>query len=219
MPPRSLRYLLITDGSSDSCLKHPIEWLLREHGWDSVEGEWADLRVLPESATTLAERVRIALDYYSGDLILVHHDAEAESPDTRVREITAAVAALGYPIACVCVVPVRMTEAWLLHDKSAICVAAGKPKGGRDLELPPLKQLEKLADPKAVLRDALLSASEATGHRRRRKLRDFGVMRHRVAERIGSYAPLRALDGFARLEADLCATLEALGHEAQSNQS
>jgi len=213
MLARPIRYLLITDGSSDSCLRHPIEWLLRAHGRDSVEGEWADLRALPESATTLAERVRVALDYYSAELIFVHRDAEARSPDDRVGEIKAAVAALGYKLSFVCVVPVRMTEAWLLHDKSAICKAAGKPKGGHLLELPAIKQLEKLPDPKAVLRDALLSASEATGRRRRQKLRDFGVMRHRVAELIGDYGPLRALDGFARLEADLCATLEGLDHE------
>lgn len=215
MPTRPLRYLLITDGSSDSCLKYPIEWLLRSHGCGFVEGEWADLRALPESATTLPERVRVALAYYSAELIFVHRDAEGQSIDDRVTEIRTAVAALGDSIPYVCVVPVRMTEAWLLHDKLAICVAAGKPKGGRDLELPPIKQLERLADPKTVLRDALLTASEATGHRRRRKLRDFGVMRHRVAELIDDYGPLRALDGFARLEADLGGTLEGLGREAR----
>ncbi len=210
MAPRSIRYLLIADGSSDACLTRPIEWLLRAQGCEAFEGEWADLRTLPEPPSLLTDRLRIALDYYAGELIFVHRDAEHQSVEDRVAEISAAIAGLGRPLTHVCIVPVRMTEAWLLHDERAIRVAAGKPNGKQALGLPSLKQLEGLADPKAALRDALLTASEASGRKLKQTRRDFGRMRHRVAELIDDYAPLRALPAFARFEQDLQTVLGEL---------
>jgi len=113
-----------------------------------------------------------------------------------------------YSAKIVFIVPVRMTEAWILHDEGAIRAAAGKPLGGVSLELPSLRRVEEVADPKMVLRDALLAASEAKERRRRRKLRDFGRMRHRVAELIEDYEPLRGLDAFRRLELELRRVLD-----------
>lgn len=211
MRPRPLRYLLITDGSSDACLLHPIDWLLRACDWHECVGEWADLRALPESTRTLGDRLRFALAYYSSDVVFVHRDAEGERPEMRIAEIATAIAQLGGSLTHVCVVPVRMSEAWLLHDEAAIRRTAGKPNGKQQLDLPGLSRIETLADPKSVLRDALLVASGATGRRRKQKLRDFGIMRHRVAELIEDYSPLRALSAFGRLEYDLRSILLQLG--------
>lgn len=129
----------------------------------------------------------------------------------RIAEIATAIAQLGGSLTHVCVVPVRMSEAWLLHDEAAIRRTAGKPNGKQQLDLPGLSRIETLADPKSVLRDALLVASGATGRRRKQKLRDFGIMRHRVAELIEDYSPLRALSAFGRLEYDLRSILLQLG--------
>jgi hypothetical protein len=185
--------------------------LLRSLGSPHIEGEWADLRVLSKPAPTLIDRVRLALDHYPADLIFIHRDAEKQPREGRVAEITAAVAALGRPIVHVCIIPVRMTEAWLLHDEAAIRRAAGNPNGTCALEIPAVKRLDALADPKSVLKQALLTASEATGRLRKRKARDFGVMRHRVAELIDDYAPLRSLPAFQALEADLGHVLDPHG--------
>jgi hypothetical protein len=78
------------------------------------------------------------------------------------------------------------------------------------LAIPAVKRLEQLADPKSVLRQALLDASEASGERLRKKRKEFGVMRHRVAELITDYAPLRVLEAFSRFEHDLKQVLERL---------
>ena len=211
MTPRPLRYVLVTDGSSDACLVHPIDWLLRSFGWYEIEGRWADLRALAELGTSLSARIGLALEYYPADLIFIHRDAEREPLDRRIEEIEAALESIAHTCEHVCVVPVRMTEAWLLHDADAIRAASGNPNGRAPLELPALKHLEDRADPKEILKTALLTASEARGRVRKQKVRDFGRMRHRVAELIEDYGPLRALPAFSRLEDDLEVTLEALG--------
>lgn len=207
---KSLRYVLVTDGSSDACLLSPIEWLLRELGWRNVEGRWADLRDVPGIGSGLAERLRVALAIDAADLVFVHRDAEAEGLVKRTQEIEVAVRAAGCSVPHVCVVPVRMTEAWLLHDEVAIRVASGKPNGRSKLPVPPVRRLEELSDPKSVLLDALLVASESHGGRLKSKRKGLGRMRLRVAELITDYAPLRVLEAFSRFEHDLGQALERL---------
>lgn len=210
MRPRLLRYTLIADGSSDACLRFPIEWLMRTMGWYEIEGQWADLRVVPDLGRKVAARLRAAMEHYPAELYLVHRDAEAGPAQHRLDEIRDAVSSLSVAMRHVRVVPVRMTEAWLLHDEVAIRVASGRPRGSMSLHLPPVSRVEGLSNPKSVLRQALLDASGATGRLRKKKLRDFGVMRFRVAELIRDYGPLRQLSAFSRFEEELRAALESL---------
>gem|GEM_PF-6026809 len=44
-----LDFTLLTDGSSDDVLIHPITWILRQHFRFAVNGTWADLRRLRKS--------------------------------------------------------------------------------------------------------------------------------------------------------------------------
>jgi hypothetical protein len=104
-----------------------------------------------------------------------------------------------------------MTEAWLLFDGDAIRSAAGNPLGSVCLELPPLRRIEGLPDPKAQLHDLLLAAAEVTGRRRKRFRRDLAVTVHRVAELVGDFAPLRQLPAFARFERDCREACRQLG--------
>lgn len=212
--PRPLRYVLITDGSSDACLLHPINWLLNELGWDQCEGIWADLRHIPGSGTTLDKRVELALEYHPAELLIVHRDAEKMSIAQRSEEIQAAIAKQQRPVTHVCIIPVRMTEAWLLHDEASIRRAAGKPRGKSKLDIPSPKQFETLPDPKHTLLTALLSASEASGRRLKQKRRDFGRMRMRVAELIDDYTPLRGLPAFQQFELELSTVLTELGAQS-----
>ena len=217
MAPPPFRYSLITDGSSDACLVHPINWLLRELGCDQFEGQWADTRALGAAGKSLVDRIRIAHEFYPAQLFIVHRDAEAQPLGERIAEIEAAVGEISPSLDHVSVVPVRMTEAWLLHDEAAIRRAAGMPRGKARLELPAkVKQAERLADPKQTLKVALLAASEATGRARKQKQRDFGQMRARVAELIDDYSPLRQLSAFERFEQDFRAALHMLGSSRRS---
>lgn len=211
---KSLRYTLVTDGSSDAALLPILTWLLRERGVSlAIQPEWADLRRLRYARErTLAKRIWLSLDLYPSDLLFVHRDAEKAPREQRVSEIETAIAAVSadHPVPpAVCVVPIRMQEAWLLFDEIAIRHAAGNRHGQAPLDLPPLQGVEELPDPKQVLYDCLKQASGFTG----RRLRSFPVRQHvrRVSEFIDDFAPLRILSAFSVLESDVAAIVEGQG--------
>jgi hypothetical protein len=182
-------------------LHHVLLWLLRQHDPDNAwEAQWADLSRVRPPPHSLGDRLREAVDRYPCDVLFVHRDQEAAPLESRRAEIAAATRSLS-SVEIVPIVPVRMTEAWFLFDEAAIRKAAGNPSGRVMLDLPPLASMETRADPKQMLIDLLEVASEQTG-RRLAKLRP-GHLRHRVAELIDDFAPLRALSAFGRLEQDV----------------
>jgi hypothetical protein len=130
--------------------------------------------------------------------------------ESHLEEIRTAFESAGGCPPHVALVPIRMTEAWLLHDLQAIRTAADDPNGTRALRVPPLARLERLPNPKKVLRDALLAATEASGRRLQEQAKRFPVRRLRVAELIEDYAPLRNLSAFQAFEKDLDRALEQL---------
>ena len=207
--PGPLRYTLLTDGRSDQVLMYPIEWLLRIHApARTTDGNWADLAVLPVPPKGLPQRCICAVRLYPCELLLVHRDAENVPAEQRKAEIDQAVADSGLTgTPYICLVPVRMTEAWFLFDAEAIRFAAGKPRGSGDLGLPPLHRLEHV-DAKPVLHSALRAASGKAG----RGLGKFAAANavHRLAESLVDYSLLRQLDSFRRFEADLRAALACL---------
>ena len=79
------------------------------------------------------DRVQPACDFYPCDVLFIHRDADKEPHTVREKEIRNAVAeALPNELApsAVCVIPVRMMEAWLLFDEPALRKAADNPKEG-----------------------------------------------------------------------------------------
>jgi len=101
------------------------------------------------------------------------------------------------------IVPVRMTEAWLLHDEAAIRSAAGNPNGTVPLDLPRGSRAEQEIDPKARLHEAILAASGLAGRRRARLKSRVRDRSRRVADLIENYEPLRRLRAFQAFEEDL----------------
>lgn len=195
-----LRFTLVADGTSDRALVPVLEWLLHTTlPGCAIQSEWADFRRLPQPPSGLAERIAMAVDLFPCDLLFVHRDAETATRRKRVAEIQEARAGIEVP--AVCVVPVRMTEAWLLFDEAAIRRASGNPNGTIPLKLPPLKTIEQLADPKDALHGLLRQACELTG----RRLKDFSVTSAavRVASIIENFTLLRRLSAFRELEEEL----------------
>lgn len=114
-------------------------------------------------------------------------DAERESRAVRQGEIETAVSAsLNTVSYWIPVIPVRMTEAWLLIDERAIRQAADNPNGSVPLNLPSVSRLERFPDPKALLNELLIEASEKTGRRRAkfRRISELAWRRGRVADLI-----------------------------------
>ena len=195
-----VRYTLLTDGSSDTALVPILSWALKRHVDRPVQETWADLRYLPRPPEKLADRIRVSLDLYPCDLLFIHRDAERESLQKRIDEIRQGLEEAGQwkVTPAVCVIPVRMTEAWLLIDERAVRRAAGNPHGREVLDLPSIGKLEHMPDPKSVLYDCLRKASGLSGSR----LKRFRVTEsaQRVSSFIEDFTPLRSLSAFACLE-------------------
>ena len=125
---KELRYTLVADGPSDQALIPILDWLLRETGKLSLShGRYADFARI-RKPSSLADRMRQAVKLYPCDLLFVHRDSEKQAPELRYREIQQAAqeafnTAPTFP--CLCVVPIRMQEAWLLMDESVVRKARG----------------------------------------------------------------------------------------------
>jgi hypothetical protein len=170
-----------------------------------MHSQWVDLRRFPKPPRRLTDKIRFALDWFPCDLLCVHRDAETVGLQKRRLEIEQAVSAVsvdrGLVPPAVCVVPVRMMEAWFVFDESALREAAGNPNGRQPLALPAMKRVEDIADPKECLHDLLTVASGLQGRRRRSFNVEASV--HRLAEIIDDFSPLRPLPAFQSLEDDV----------------
>jgi hypothetical protein len=198
-------YTLISDGPSDRALLPILNWILRKKGGvRRIQAEWADLRRLPNPPRKLHDRILIAIELFPCDLLFVHRDAERQEPKRRYDEIRNAIkkaASKGFQTPAVCVVPIQMTEAWLLFDETAIRLAAGNPNGKSPMNLPDLFTIEQNPDPKNFLFKILREASGLTG----RRLKKFNVAesRIRIAELVLDFTPLENLSAFQGLENDI----------------
>lgn len=201
---RHIQFTLFAEGPTDRALLPILDWAIREtHKPDTVGREFLPKSELKEQST-MAERLLTAVEIFPCDLLFVHRDSDKQKPALRYDEIGSAIAELaakGFAVPHVCVVPIRMTEAWLLLDEPAIRRAAANPNGTQPLQIPKVKQLETIPDPKARLHEALRDASGK--HGRRRSSFDVQEAAALVPEFIASFVTLRQLSAFARLEADL----------------
>lgn len=186
---RRLRITLAADGRSDRCLMHPIRWAITEQmasqGIDEFELDPAFAAV---PSTPLRDRIARAVEDYPCDLLLVHRDAEGEPAQHRYDEIAKAFTQTAGAARNLGVVPIRMSEAWLLIDEAAIRLAVGNPQGHATLHLPPVQKLEAVSNPKALLNDALKAAAEVHGRRLARLKRDLPSTVQRVAELIEDFS-------------------------------
>ena len=198
-----LRFTLLTEGSSDRALIGVLGWLLHQHlpAKVAVQPTWADLSRDPQRPHGLAQRIARAVALYPCDLLFVHRDADRAPRQKRIDEISRALPANGRTAPSICVVPVRMTEAWLLFNESAIRQAAGNPNGAEPLNLPLWQTVESMPSPKAWLHDAIRRASGRSA-RRLRSL-SIGAAVKRIADLTIDFSPLRCLPAFQAVEADI----------------
>ena len=199
-----MTYTLVADGSSDRVLLSILTWSLKEQGVASVVPQLADSNRVPRQGHP--ERLRTALELYPCDVLLIHRDAETQAPELRREEIAADL--LGMRVRHIPVVPVRMTEAWLLADENAIRSAAGNPNGTENLNLPDIRRLEDLPHPKKVLRDALTAASGLNARRRARLPVHQRVQL--IPNYIDDYSRLNVLRAFRTLQQDIRALIQDL---------
>lgn len=194
-------YVLVGDGGADRALIPIITWAIRR---TSPKAVIPSPTFIVRAARSVDEVLTHVGKAYSPSLIFVHRDAEKMSYEDRRKEI---------PVRdrVVPVVPVRMTEAWLLIDEAAIRMASNNPRGTAALEMPNPAKLESLPDPKRVAHGLLTTAS-GLGARRRRSFRVERAVQ-RLSELIDDFSPLLGLPAFNAFCAELRGALTAL-HEA-----
>lgn len=196
-----LTYSLLSDGSSDRALIPIINWLLRQHLPTSILSEqWVDPARLGISARELVRRIKAAVRDYPCDLLFIHRDSENSTWEQRAQEILSAVEASRVKIA-VPIVPVRMTEAWLISCEPELRIAAGNAAGTMPLKIPDSKKLEGILDPKETLFDLLKTASGLSPNRLK-KFRPHQLI-HRLADLIEDFSYLRQISAFQRFEQDV----------------
>ena len=198
-------YTLVADGTSDRVLLPILTWSLKQQMVTPVESNWVDSSRIP-TARNAEERMRNVLDLYPCDVLFFHRDAEVQPADLRREQIPNFVGQIS--VRHIPVVPVRMTEAWLLADEIAIRKAAGNPNGEQKLNLPDVRRLEDLPDPKKVLHEALIKASGLNARRRARIPVHQRV--HLIPNYLDDYSRLNVLPAFQRLQQDIRAMIRNL---------
>lgn len=196
--------LFVAEGSSDEPLANLVELLFRDRGVD-LRLTSPPFEQLPKVAKDVKSRVTagIKLMEHQVELVVVHRDADNVGSAVRRNEIEAAIRQIDAEVCCCPIVPVKMTEAWLLLDEANIRQVAGNPRGREPLKLPKLHEVERVADPKDLLKQALLAASGATGRRRERDVKRFNQQRRQLLERLDRSGPIIGLPGWQQLLADI----------------
>ena len=200
---------LVADGTSDVALLPILQWLWEQHfPEDLVDFQFADLSPVAASlpSKSIRDRLPVALDLYPCEILFIHRDAEKEPPANRYKEIMEAISTLPKhipPPKHLCVVPVRMSEAWMLSSEAAIRKAADNPNGKTPLALPHPSKIEQMPDPKETLYQLLTIAKSLPAQRRR----SFNPAKAAllVTGHMLDFSALRKLPSFQRLETDLLA--------------
>ncbi len=205
---------LVADGSSDCLLKPILEWLLSQHlpPGAVINIQVPDWGRFPGPVRTLPAKLLAAKEFFTADVYFIHRDAEKDATwQKRGAEIDQAVQRALPAAQYVRVVPVQMTETWLLHNEAAIRETAENPSGREPVRLPAVKRLESWPEAKLYLLSVLREASGLTG----RRLRKFEANERRRLHRLADlqqekgFAVLRALPAFQALEKEICALLAA----------
>jgi hypothetical protein len=188
---RQLTWAVIVDGGTDSVLVPIIRWAI--HRLDP------EVEILEPEFRRRSGGVAEFFETYksSAMLIFVHRDAENLTLDARMSEFDS----VSRPDV-VAVVPVRMSEAWILFDGSAIAKAAGSPSV--HVPVPELSEIEGIAEPKDHLERLLFEAAGSpTGRRGKVFKRSLVARRVSVAGHIGDFSPLEGLSAFQRFQSAL----------------
>ncbi len=201
--------LFVAEGPSDLPLAGIVQDLFLERGI-SVRLSQPDYSLIAEKVKKdITSRLLVGtrLMRSTPDLIVVHRDSDNVGVDKRREEIAQGAQCSGVESHVLPVIPVRMTEAWLLLDESAIREVAGNPRGKMDLDLPKPHEVESRSDPKKILADILLMAADVTGRRRKDFERRFSNHRRQLLERLDPDGPIVRLRSWQALIADIDATV------------
>lgn len=189
---RQITFCVVADGGTDRLLVPIIQWAI--HRLDP------NVEILePEFRKRSGPVAQFLAQYNPGThLIFVHRDAENRSLDERLEEFSTVTPSKNI----VPVIPIRMSEAWILFDSRAIARAADRPSYA--VTVPKISELEGIADAKNHLERLLLEAAGSpTGRRLKNFKRSIVDRRVSVASLISDFEPLESLYAFGQFQQSL----------------
>ena len=221
MSIRALALAFYGEGATDkrflpTLIQRTVQAILAEHQRTDIDISNLDvlnddLHRITKQDERILEAARRAVNYH---ILLVHADADYPNRDRalaeriqpgfdRVRGEQAGVCAHLIPV-----IPVRMTEAWMLADPAGLRTVMGIAKPIHELGLPQnARQVELVLDPKARL-DAILQGAHGT-QKRRHRIR-LETLYLPLAQQI-SLARLAAVPSYQQFVEDLTGALGILG--------
>jgi len=197
-----LTYVLVAEGSSDASLVPVINWAISNAGCMYINPIVADFSSLRKKPNSVLDKILACRSLYrEADIVVVHRDSDNVGWNCRRREVEEAWSQSAYTKGCVPLIPVAMTEAWLLVDPIAILRSLSNPNGNVPVEFPAIGSLENIRNPKECLfrHDQQMSG---LSRRRQEQINVFQV-RSGISKYISDYSLLRKIPSFARFEDDL----------------
>ena len=195
---RYVQFVFLREGTSDDGLLAHLESLLVREGADEVIGEIRAYR-----GSTRQKLECFLEESLPVDAIFVHRDADQDGASARDKEIFDAGVLFANCPPLIPVVPVSMTESWLLAEPEAIREVAGNQLGRMPLDIPPLHAIEGVADGKTKLKRAIADASGLSGSKLSRLNRNFERNRAAILNRLDPNGPVAALPSWVQLERDI----------------
>jgi hypothetical protein len=211
MTARQLNGLFVAEGSSDMPIADIVENMFFDRGIE-LRLRKPDFSLLDRVPKDVRSRLLAGHHLSNGptDLVVVHRDADNAGWQARREEISRAVSSLQNNPCVIPVIPVRMTEAWLLLSETEIRFVAGNPRGRNPLPLPSPSEVERNSDPKQLLAAALLEAADVAGRRRERLSKRFNQHRRQLLERLDSRGAVSRLPSWQRLTVDIDSAVSQL---------
>ena len=216
-------FALYAEGTTDQRFLIPvITHLVQDMGINiAIEAKLISLPATLGVADAILEAARKAAPY---DFLVIHKDTDKRSWQAtydqliqpgleKIRQTQQIEPKIALCQHIVALLPQHTIEAWVIADQVTLIDMLETSKNADELGLPKLKEVERKANPKEILRAALRISMEDRPQRQRKQA-NFSEMLGRLYASIGEdvrLEVLRQLDSFQRFEADLTVTLQELG--------
>ena len=197
---RPLYCLLVREGTSDDGLMSPLKALLIDLGFG------ADSQIVAQpfaGSKRTADVLQLIMDEgQTPDIVFVHRDADNDGYERRELEVHQASEEVSPEFAVVPVVPVKMTEAWVLHALHSPQYQAQLGINIPAKDLPARKTIPNIAakDRLKQLHDAHFATR---GRRKRKHDSRFTTDRARWVEALTNVSFLEGCESFERLRDEI----------------
>ncbi|UYG07542.1 hypothetical protein [Halomonas sp. M4R1S46] len=184
---QEINFILTCEGTSDANLVEHLKNLLIQRGADEVSGQHADLSILrkPPGGSVREKLNAINELYPEANVVFIHRDADNQGAEERANEIKEQ--SENFPKTTIPLIPVKITETWLLADKEKITEITGVEPNN----IPPLKNLEKSGRAKEILMDCLTS-----GVKKKQKKTTFYRARAQLCQELRPEGPVSMLASY-----------------------